>query len=127
MGGAARGKIEVLYFVLQHEDLVEVDFQRFYQLDYRDFYREGGGGSRLTFRRMLLLAEHLPPESLFWSAVQDRPPVSETSAVVMDLWSLLTRERHPRWEQLKRQRRAAERAEKMRAAREKARKFNAAG
>lgn len=106
---------------------MEVDFQRFYQLDYRDFYREGGGASRLTLRRMLLLAEHLPPESLFHSALQDRPPVSEVSSAVMDLYSVLTDTKHPRWEQLKRERRAKERAEKMRLAREKARKFNAAG
>ena len=56
----------------------------------------------------------------------DRPPVSETSAAVMDLYGALTGEKHPRWEQLKRERRAVERAEAMRQAREKARKFNAA-
>lgn len=115
-----------MWAIAQHEDLVEVDFQRFYHLDYRDFYREGGGASRLTLRRMLLLAEHLPPESLFHSVLQDRPPVSETSSAVMDLYGVLTGEKHPRWDELKRKRRAAERAEKMRQAREKARKFNAA-
>jgi len=115
-----------LWAIAQHEDLVEVDFQRFLPFGYRDFYREGGGASRLTLRRMLLLAEHLPPESLFQSALQDRPPVSEVSAAVMDLYSVLTDTKHPRWEQLKRERRAKERAEAMRRAREKARKFNAA-
>lgn len=105
---------------------MEVDFQRFYHLDYRDFYREDGGASRLTLRRMLLLAEHLPPESLFHSVVQDRPPVSEISSVLMDIWSSINDQKHPRWEQLKRERRAKERELAMQRAREKARKFNAA-
>ncbi|OFT67743.1 hypothetical protein [Corynebacterium sp. HMSC05D03] len=106
--------------------MVEVDFQRFYHLDYRDFYREDGGASRMTLRRMLLLAEHLPPESLFHSMISDRPPVSEVSSVLMDIWSSLNGQKHPRWEQLKRERRAKERELAMQRAREKARKFNAA-
>lgn len=113
--------------IAEHEDLVEVDFQRFYHLDYRDFYREGGGASRMTLRRMLLLAEHLPPESLFHSAMQDRPPVSEISSVLMDIWTSLNGSQHPRWEKLKRERRAKEREKAMQRAREKARRFNAAG
>ncbi|WP_141757460.1 hypothetical protein [Corynebacterium sp. HMSC066C02] len=106
--------------------MVEVDFQRFYHLDYRDFYREDGGASRMTLRRMLLLAEHLPSESLFHSVISDRPPVSEVSSVLMDIWSSLNGQKHPRWEQLKRERRAKEREIAMQRAREKARKFNAA-
>lgn len=80
----------------------------------------------MTLRRMLILAEHLPPESLFHSAVQDRPPVSEVSSVLMDIWSSLHGQEHPRWEKLKRERRAKEREFAMQRAREKARKFNAA-
>ena len=80
----------------------------------------------MTLRRMLILAEHLPAESLFHSAVQDRPPVSEVSSVLMDIWASLNGAKHPRWEQLKRERRAKERELAMQRAREKARKFNAA-
>ncbi|OFP19932.1 hypothetical protein HMPREF2996_00205 [Corynebacterium sp. HMSC066C02] len=75
---------------------------------------------------MLLLAEHLPSESLFHSVISDRPPVSEVSSVLMDIWSSLNGQKHPRWEQLKRERRAKEREIAMQRAREKARKFNAA-
>ena len=106
---------------------MEVDFQRFYHLDYRDFYREDGGASRMTLRRMLLLAENLPPESLFHSMIQDRPPVSEVSSVLMDIWASLNGAKHPRWDEMKRRRRAAEREDAMKRARERAREFNAAG
>lgn len=86
--------------------MVEADFQRFYQLDYRDRYRRGSG---LTLRRVAALAKALPPESGFMSAVEDRPPVSEASAAVMDLWSLWAGGKpHPRWSQLKRAREKAE-------------------
>ena len=45
----------------------------------------------------------------------------------MDIWSSLTEQKHPRWEQLKRERRAKEREIAMQRARERAREFNAAG
>lgn len=37
-------------------------------IDYRDYYRPGGGQSRLTLRRLLLIVEDLDPfESRFWT------------------------------------------------------------
>lgn len=37
-------------------------------VDYRDYYRPGGGQSRLTLRRLLLIVEDLDPfESRFWT------------------------------------------------------------
>lgn len=81
--------------MVEHEELVEVDFQRFYGLDYRDRYRPGGGASRLTFRRMLLLVEYLPRESFFKSACDGRPARSFTDERLMDIPEALTGKPHP--------------------------------
>ncbi len=98
--------------------------QRIYGLDYRDFYLPGGGGSRLTLRRLLNLVENLPPESLFMSEVSHRPPMSEISLAVMDIWEALQGQQHPRktviQDRLEQERRTALIAEK----REAARRFN---
>lgn len=88
--------------------MVEADFQRFYHLDYRDRYRPGGGESKLTIRRLLVLVDGLPPESLFRSAVEGRLPVSEQSAAVGDVLQALTGKPWHRWNALTRQRERAE-------------------
>lgn len=87
-----------------------MDFQRFYGLDYRDRWRAGGGASRLTFRRLLLLVEYLPRESLFKSEVAGRGPRSFADERLMDIPEALTGKAHPIREQEKRQRRLAEQA-----------------
>lgn len=108
----------------EHEDLVEADFQRIYHLDYRDVYRPGGGSSRLTLRRFSNLLANLPPESLFMSEVELRPPMSETSLAVMDIWEALQGKQHPRktavQDRLEQERRNRLILEK----REQARRFN---
>lgn len=41
-------------------------------VDYRDYYRPGGGASRLTMRRLLLLVADLDPfASRFWAEAED--------------------------------------------------------
>lgn len=52
--------------VLRHQDAVELDlFDR--GVDFRDYFRPGGGESRLTTRRLLLLLCGMDPlESRFW-------------------------------------------------------------
>ena len=39
--------------------------------DLRDLWRPGGGASRLTWRRLRVLVDGLPADSLTWSAVRD--------------------------------------------------------
>lgn len=56
-----------------------------------------------------MLVDRLPPESAWQSAVSDRPPISEVSAAVMDVWSALhDHQDHPRWTQRQRARERAE-------------------
>lgn len=82
---------------------MEADFQRYYHLDFRDVYRPGGGASRLTWRRVIVLVDALPSESVFKSAVEGRLPVSEISAAIGDVISSLTGEEWGRWTALERQ------------------------
>lgn len=66
--------------------------------DYRDRYRPGGGPSRMTVRRLLLLVDGLDQRtSRFWCAVFDRNPMSLTDSLVADLWELWAGKdnRHP--------------------------------
>lgn len=103
---------------------MEGDFALHYHTDYRDVYRPGGGPSRLTLRRLSLLVERLPPESAFKSAVEDRLPISGESAVTMTVFEALTGKKHPLWTAKQRERERAEHEAAVRAARERARKFN---
>lgn len=70
MGGGDRrgGRVELLPLIREHEEAVELDlFDR--GVDYRDRWRPGGGESRLTLRRLLLLIVGMDPfESRFWMA-----------------------------------------------------------
>lgn len=94
---------------------MEADLQRFYHADYRDRFRPGGGASQLTIRRLLLLVEHLPAESAFHAAREDRAAASLTANAVMDVWESLTGKRHPgRASPSQRRAQAAERAERAR-------------
>lgn len=104
---------------------MEGDFALYYpQHDYRDRYRAGGGPSRLTLRRLLLLVERLPSESAFVSEISDRIPISDETAAILGVHEALTGKRHPAWTAKKKAREDAERAEKLAAARERARSFN---
>jgi hypothetical protein len=42
----------------------------FQGIDIRDFYTPGGGASRMTPRRLLVLIKSLPAEAPLWAAVQ---------------------------------------------------------
>lgn len=126
VAGAWPGKrrIDLLPKILEFEDLVEGDFAEFYRIDYRDRYLPGGGPSRLTLRRLLLLVERLPSDSAFMSELSDRVPISSEMAVTMGVWEALTKAKHPLWTARQKQREEVERAERLAAARERARKFN---
>lgn len=56
--------IELLRLLREHEELVEADLLRFYQVDYLDRWRFDGEGRRLlTLRRIWVLIKALPEES----------------------------------------------------------------
>ena len=97
MAGTGRGgkRIGLLPLIRRFEDQVEADLQRFHGVDYRDRFLPGGGRSRLTVRRLLLLVDLLPAESAFHSAREDRAPWSITGSAVMDVWEALAGKRHP--------------------------------
>lgn len=66
--------------------------------DYRDRYRPGGGLSRMTVRRLLLLVDGLDQRtSRFWCAVFDRNPMTQTDSLLADVWELWAGKdaRHP--------------------------------
>lgn len=69
MGGGhgGGGRLELLPLILAHEEAVELDLLD-KGIDYRDYFRPGGGASRLTLRRLLLIVEDLDPfASRFWA------------------------------------------------------------
>lgn len=104
--------------------MVELDFAD-HGWDYRDFYREGGGESRLTLRRLLLLVDGLDrSNSRFWCEVTDSDRFSVTDLILMTIYKLFTDEVHPfltRREEEKKQK-AFEKKKKEVLAAEKARK-----
>lgn len=102
--------------IRRHEAEVEADLQRFCNgTDYRDRFRPGGGSSGLTVRRLLVLVEHLPAESAFHAARENRAPASLEANAVMDVWESLTGKRHPgRASAAQKRAQAVERAERAR-------------
>lgn len=102
--------------IRRFEAQVEADLQMYcHGIDYRDRFRPGGGPSRLTVRRLLVLVEHLPAQSAFNAAREDRAPVSLTASAVMDVWESLAGKRHPgRASMAERRRQAEERVERAR-------------
>lgn len=67
-------------------------------IDYRDRFKPGGGPSRLTVRRLLLLVDGLDRfTSRFWNEVGGQSPISTTDIVLTDIWQSITGEKrgHP--------------------------------
>lgn len=65
-------------------------------VDLRDLWRPGGGESRLTVRRLLLIVDALPRDtSLFWTAAADVDQISTDQVLLTDLWSAWTGKPHP--------------------------------
>lgn len=54
-----------------HAAALESDLTRYYQQDLRDLWRPRGGASRLTWRRLGVLIDGLPGESLTKTAIRD--------------------------------------------------------
>lgn len=54
-------------------------------IDLRDLYRPGGGSSRLTLRRLLVLIRGLPPDSFTWLSVREHNEREERENTVTRL------------------------------------------
>lgn len=98
----------------------------YYSRDVRDFFLPGGGASKLTLRKLLILVDRLPPESAFRSAVGDRVPISAEAGILMDIFKSLSGEEHPRWQALKNARERERREKLIEVKRAKARAMRAA-
>lgn len=92
---------------------MEADFARFYPgIDYLDRYRRTEAGRpRLSTRKLLLLVDHLPPESAFVSARAERYPMSREQAALYDLYAAFSGKQHPYPNVLKKEREAERKAE----------------
>lgn len=82
-GIGSRGMLKAK-LALQNAELVEADFQAFYQIDFREWVVPG---SRMTTRRMLALLDGLShhTESLFWSEIADRDPLSRAEILLAQM------------------------------------------
>jgi hypothetical protein len=101
------GKIaEALWVTSQYPEEVEADLQRFYGLDYLDRFRPG---SRLTWRKLLVLLHNLPPESALNTAMRNDmtdielasgtsdPSNGKWSSTEIMLAALIDEVRHGNW------------------------------
>jgi hypothetical protein len=61
----------VAAFAEKYAPQLEGDLAFHYRLDMRDLWRPGGGSSRLTWRRLKVLIDRLPPESATKTAARD--------------------------------------------------------
>lgn len=62
----------------------------------RDLYKKGGGASRLTLRRFLVLVEGLDRfTSRFWAHLDKRENLSAEACLTADIFAVHTGERHP--------------------------------
>jgi hypothetical protein len=64
---------------------VEADLAMSAGVDLRDLRRPGGGPSRLTLRRLLVLVRGLPPDSLTWLLVGEDNEKAEREAKLQKL------------------------------------------
>jgi hypothetical protein len=66
------GKItEAAWAISQFAEEIEADLARYYRLELSDLFQPG---SSLTWRRLLVLLKHLPPESAVNTAIRNRTP-----------------------------------------------------
>lgn len=65
---------EALWIASAYPEEVECDLQRYYGLDFVDLFRPG---TSLTWRKLLVLLHHLPPESALNTAMRNDAPEAE--------------------------------------------------
>lgn len=78
---------------------MEADLQRFYGIDYRDRWRpDAHGRPLLTLRRLMVLIEHLPAESVLQTTLrQGRPAWRLEHVLLAHVWQAAghSKEPHP--------------------------------
>jgi hypothetical protein len=73
-GANERGKIrEACWITSRFAEEIEADLQRYYGLDFVSLFVPGSG---LTWRKLLVLVHHLPPESAVNTAIRNTMPDS---------------------------------------------------
>lgn len=71
-GPDVSGKIaEAWWLTSRFSEAIEADLQRYYGLDFVDLFVPGSG---LTWRKLLVLVHHLPPESAVNTAIRNATP-----------------------------------------------------
>ncbi len=91
--GINRERVDVLFGVVDHLELVEADLQKFYSLDLGSWPR-----GELSTRRLAVLIEGLRhrPDSLFWAETQSEfDPMSTEAVILAGIFGALTGEPHP--------------------------------
>ena len=94
-GGWPGGRLKLLPLIKKHEEAVELDLMD-RGIDYRDRFRPGGGESKLTLRRLLLIVDDLPlMGSRFGAARIDMDYYTTDQRLLMDVFHALSGEPHP--------------------------------
>jgi hypothetical protein len=71
-GPDVNGKIQKAIWVAESfPEEIEADLQRYYRLSFAELFRPGSG---LTWRRLLVLIDHLPPEAALNTAIRNITP-----------------------------------------------------
>lgn len=75
----------------QEADAVEVDLQRFYGVDFCDYYK-----GKLSLRRLSVLLHHLPIDSVTVRRATQFDPGWDTKAFLLaDIFAAVTGKQHP--------------------------------
>ena len=91
-GGRWSGKLlDLIPRIYRHSDEVEADLQRYYGVRYADRFTGG-----MTIRRLLVLVQGLPQESLFKSVTSEVLPTSVEAQLLMEIAESLHGKSHPR-------------------------------
>lgn len=91
-GGCGSGKLlDLIPRIYRHSDEVEADLQRYYGVRYADRFT-----GDMTIRRLLVLVQGLPQESLFKSVTSEVLPTSVEAQLLMEIAESLHGKSHPR-------------------------------
>lgn len=71
-GPSLNGKIQKAVWITEsYPEEIEADLQRYYGLAFADLFRKDSG---LTWRKLLVLINHLPPEGTLNTAIRNNTP-----------------------------------------------------
>lgn len=81
-GPSLNGKIQkVLWITTEFPEEIEADLQRYYRLRFADLFLPRSG---LTWRRLLVLVNNLPPEAALNTAIRNRMPEDQLAENASD-------------------------------------------